>query len=589
MQVLRTVLVAAAFALASLAAAYSANAAEPIKLDPQNGHYLLFRGKPTILITSGEHYGAVLNPDFDYVPYLDELQKKGLNLTRTFSGTYAEVPGAFGIQKNTLAPANGKLLAPWARSATPGYAGGGNKFDLSKFDDAYFTRLKDFLSEAGKRGIVVELSLFCPLYEENLWSISPMKDTNNVNAVGNVAREVAMTLNNGGLLAFQDAFVKKVVSELKDFDNVYYELANEPYFGISDDFQAHTLATITAAESAFPAKHAVARNFCNDKCDVGTPDASLSIFNFHYADPPNAVTTNFAKNRVLAYDETGFVGTADLPYRRGAWGFIIAGGAIYSNLDYSFTPDEEDGSFAFTTSPGGGGATLRGQLRILKDFVEAFDFIHMTPMPGAIKAAPVGATAYALVKPGAAYAMYLKGGSGGDLKLDLPAGKYRARWVDTKSGADAKVEMLDHAGGERSLTAPAYTDDIALDLRTLAEIDANATPEPNGGAGGGPAGGASSGGGGGGASSGSGGATAGSAGSPAVNGGNAALAGASGSAPAGGMTTNPAEPAATPASDSGCGCRLAQSTRNHGDTAVWLAAGLLLARRARRRQSRPFG
>src|SRR5262245_11031978 len=38
-----------------------ASAAEPLALHPDNPHYFLFRGKPTILITSGEHYGAVLN------------------------------------------------------------------------------------------------------------------------------------------------------------------------------------------------------------------------------------------------------------------------------------------------------------------------------------------------------------------------------------------------------------------------------------------------------------------------------------------------------------------------------------------------
>ncbi len=32
-----------------------------------------------MLITSGEHYGAVLNADFDYVKYLDALAQDGLN------------------------------------------------------------------------------------------------------------------------------------------------------------------------------------------------------------------------------------------------------------------------------------------------------------------------------------------------------------------------------------------------------------------------------------------------------------------------------------------------------------------------------
>ena len=33
----------------------------PIRLHPDNPHYFLWRGKPTVLITSGEHYGAVMN------------------------------------------------------------------------------------------------------------------------------------------------------------------------------------------------------------------------------------------------------------------------------------------------------------------------------------------------------------------------------------------------------------------------------------------------------------------------------------------------------------------------------------------------
>ena len=53
-------MLATLFLLLSLPAA-----GEPISLHPDNPHYLLFRGKPTVLITSTEHYGAVLNGDFD--------------------------------------------------------------------------------------------------------------------------------------------------------------------------------------------------------------------------------------------------------------------------------------------------------------------------------------------------------------------------------------------------------------------------------------------------------------------------------------------------------------------------------------------
>src|SRR5690349_21833809 len=76
--------------LAFVLAACSLADAAPLSLHPENPHYFLFRDKPTVLITSAEHYGAVLNLDFDYVKYLDTLAADGLNLTRTFTGAYVE-------------------------------------------------------------------------------------------------------------------------------------------------------------------------------------------------------------------------------------------------------------------------------------------------------------------------------------------------------------------------------------------------------------------------------------------------------------------------------------------------------------------
>src|SRR6516225_4818161 len=87
-----------------------------LSLYPDNPHYFLFRGKPTVVITSGEHYGAVLNLDFDYLKYLNTLKRDGLNGTRTWSGAYCEPPDAFSIASNTLAPLKGRFICPWARS-----------------------------------------------------------------------------------------------------------------------------------------------------------------------------------------------------------------------------------------------------------------------------------------------------------------------------------------------------------------------------------------------------------------------------------------------------------------------------------------
>lgn len=446
-----------------LAGAALTHAAPPIALHPDNPHYLLFRGKPTVLVTSGEHYGAVLNLDFDYRRYLDELQSKGLNLTRTFSGTYREVAESFKIEQNTLAPAPGRSIAPWARTDQPGAGDGGNKFDLACWDPAYFARLKDFVAEAGKRGVVVELVLFCTIYEDSLWRVNPMNAGNVVSEIEQAARLEAYTLKHPRLTAVQEAFARKVVTELADFDNLYYEICNEPYFGgVTRQWTQRIAETIEGAEAAQPAKHLIAENIANGKAKIASPIPQVSIFNFHYASPPDTVAMNYGLNRVIADDETGFKGTGDFWYRREGWEFLLAGGAIYSNLDYSFTCQRPDGTHPVKTSPGGGGAELRRQLAILKRFVDSFDFVRMRPDAGTIRVNR--GTVRAMVEPGKAYAVYLHGPSPAELTIDLPSGSYRAEWIDTRSGGAVNSAALQHAAGAATLVSPSFVEDIALRL-----------------------------------------------------------------------------------------------------------------------------
>ena len=94
---------------------------------------------------------------------------------------------------------------------------------------------------------------------------------------------------------------------------------------------------------------------------------------------------NYGLDRAVGFDETGFRGTADLPYRTEAWDFLLAGGAVYSNLDYSYSAAHPDGTAKVTTSPGGGGPELRKQLAILKEFMDGLDFVRMKPDNAVVK------------------------------------------------------------------------------------------------------------------------------------------------------------------------------------------------------------
>lgn len=458
--------------------------AEPIALHPENPHYFLWRGRPTVIITSGEHYGAVLNLDFDFRRYLRALSAAGMNNTRTFSGAYVEPEGAFNIARNTLAPLPGRLITPWARSQQPGYANGGNKFDLSRWDEAYFRRLHDFVREADRRGVTVEFTLFCPMYEDKQWLLSPMNARNHVNGVGAVGREDVHTLDrHGGLLPVQEALVRRVVTELNPFDNVLFEICNEPYFGgVTLAWQRRIADVIVDTERGLPKRHLITQNIANHQAQVVDPHPAVSVFNFHYATPPDTVALNYGLQRVIGDNETGFRGTHNAPYRAEAWEFLLAGGGLFNHLDYSFVAGHEDGSFHYPASqPGGGNAQLRREFRILSRFLRGFDFIHMRPDASVVRGGlPAGGSARALVEPGRAIAVYIRNEvptrdakplsqQGAPLGrtapvLDLGPGRWTATWLDTKTGRVLRRQRVD-GGGARTLEAPPYEFDIALSVR----------------------------------------------------------------------------------------------------------------------------
>ena len=441
---------------------------KPIALHPENPHYFLYKEKPEILITSGEHYGAVLNLDFDYVPYLEELKSHGLNLTRTFTGAYVEPVGAFKIERNTLAPKPERFICPWARSSTPGYANGGNKFDLTKWDQQYFNRLKDFVREAEKRNIIVELALFCPFYEDTQWKLSPMNSLNNINGSGPTDRTNVYTLDKSdALLAVQKTLVRKIVSELKDYSNLIYEICNEPYFGgVTIEWQHHMASLIRDEEKAFPRQHLISQNIANGSQKIKGPHSSVSVFNFHYATPPKAVAQNYHLNKVIGDNETGFNGNSDSTYRKEGWAFIMAGGGLYNSLDYSFTADHENGTFEYpATQPGGGTSALREQLGYLKNFINRFEFVRMKPDSTVIMGNFAGSKKIqVLAEEGRQYGIYVFGKGPLTFELSIPPGNYFVEFMDPVTGKyEAEKSIM--SNGRLTITSPSYKEDLAVRLR----------------------------------------------------------------------------------------------------------------------------
>jgi hypothetical protein len=317
------------------------------------------------------------------------------------------------------------------------------------------------------------MNLFCPFYDEAQWKLSPQNANNNVNGIGTVARTNVYTLDkHGGLLAIHEEMTRRIVTALNEFDNVYYEICNEPYFGgVTMEWQHRIAEAIVEAEKSLPNKHLISQNISNGSKKIEKPHPAISIFNFHYASPPRAVTENYALNKVIGDNETGFKGTNDTHYRMEAWEFILNGGGLYNNLDYSFVAGHERGDFVYPAKqPGGGNPQFRRQLTVLRDFLHSFDFIRMKPETSWIKSGlPPKTKVHALVEEGEQYAAYFFSGTNAApdslaLNIALPKGEYRAQWIDVFTGKPLKSERI-VSTSTVAVMSPSYRGEMALRIR----------------------------------------------------------------------------------------------------------------------------
>lgn len=323
------------------------------------------------------------------------------------------------------------------------------------------------MTYAQSHGVIVQFFFFTAIYSDTLWNYNPMKSTNNINGVGSTGKENAYTVTDTTMLNIQKALVAKIVTELNEYNNLMWEVSNEPYTSgmtMTGAWEDAIVQTIVDTEAALTKKHLISENIGNYSHTITSPNPNVDAFFLHYANTSTAYTNNYSIAKILGNDETGF-SQDDIQYRQEAWIALCSGAAYFNVLDYSFTVGDEDGTTLPAGNPSGGTDALRKQLVIAMNFIKSFNFVNMTPDNSILVANPSGATTFILKETGVQYAIFIRNGSGSStLQITLPSGTYNYSFINTKTGATISSGSLTHGGGTESIPVPSYSEDVALKI-----------------------------------------------------------------------------------------------------------------------------
>lgn len=481
------------------------SAQDTVRLDPANPKYLLYRNKPLILLSASEHYGSVINRPFDFEKYLDDAEAHKMTMTRTFL-LFRELQSA----RNPSSPAkpeSPEFIAPYVRTGPGKALDGEPTYDLDKWNSEYFDRLHKFLDSASRHGIVVELTVFSNTYAEHIWALNPLRAENNIQHVGKMEWEEYLSLKNPDLLRRQTDFARKIVQETASYDNIYYEICNEPGGGIAghvtpaevDAWQTEIARVLRDEMHKLNRPHPLAgqQAFTYSSTNSFPYDASFSSSNFDIVNDHPLPNTQFGgkhfemgdfmskqlnlagvrdfclatysqpKPVVLDEDNTASM-YRDLAgwtiHRKRAWTSLLSG-CHYDYIDFSITVGSEAGTKASR-------AAIRTWIQHLSDVKDSFDFVHSKPDRDWVSSLPQHLLVSGLSSQDNDYIAYLADDReltdptageaiSGNLTLNLPAGTYRVSLYSPQSGEYSPAIELS-GGGKASVTLPSFTQDIVI-------------------------------------------------------------------------------------------------------------------------------
>ncbi len=435
----------------------------PLRVHPDNPRYFT-DGRGKAIYLTGSHTWASLQDTlpvageqtpFDYDAYLDFLEKNNHNFFRLWA--WESTLWVARDSKNAVI-----TPLPFARTGPGKALDGQPKFDVTRFNQAYFDRLRQRVKEAQNRGHYVAVMLFQGFSiarksrkrKGTPWEGHPFHKGNNSNGIdgdadGDGEGYEVHTLSNPTMTRVQEAYVRKVIDTVNDLDNVIYEISNESH-GDSTDWQYHFVDFIHEYEKNKPRQHPVwmsyqwdgiagagnNRNLWNSPAEAVSPahDDNKRGAHPYRSDPP---ATNAGKVILSDTDHIWGVG-GDVDW---VWKSFTRGLQPIFMEPYKHSIWNSSKKLETKWDP------VRRAMGHTRAFANKMNLAAMTPQN------KLASTEYCLANPGEEYLVYLP--DGGKVTVDLSGAKgvLSCEWFNPSSGKATKAAMVS-GGARRELKAP---------------------------------------------------------------------------------------------------------------------------------------
>ncbi|MBM3234719.1 hypothetical protein FJZ31_00295 [Candidatus Poribacteria bacterium] len=485
----------------------------PIQIHPQNPKIFEFRGKPRILLCATEHYGAVMNRPFRFERYLADAHEKSQTLTRLFM-LFRELQTSHNPY-STGKPESPDYVAPFKRTG-PGMALDGQpKYDLDQWNPEFFDRLHRFLSLASDYGIIVEVVFLSNTYSSVVWSLNPLNSKNNLNDVEESEWQDYMTMRHPKLFRRQCVHVRKIVEETNKYDNIIYEICNEPGGKLPgdnkptleevNDWQMAIARLVRETEADLPNKHLIAGQEAftyhpwEQSSAKSFKDLGIDIVNIHPL--PNTTYGGISYDmgefmskqlklralrdycsatryepKPLNLDEDNIASQYKdydgwTIHRKRAWTTLFCG-CHYDYIDFSIINYCETGTVESQRY-------IRTWMKHLSEFIHSIDLVRAKPLVDWLKEKPDKTVESVLAVEGEDYCIYLADarkltdpGAGdtiqGDIAFDLPEGSYKMACFSPVTGLYSPW-MPVQPGKAIRISVPAFQHDIVIRIARCVE------------------------------------------------------------------------------------------------------------------------